>query len=82
MDWGLEKDSAGTRRSGPDSLSAGNVPVTAVILPDGEREETSLTPATLRAVEATLSPARLSRYLAAADGNLELALRLYIWNAR
>jgi hypothetical protein len=56
--------------------------VTAVILPDGEREETSLTPATLRAVEATLSPARLSRYLAAADGNLELALRLYIWNAR
>jgi hypothetical protein len=42
----------------------------------------SLTPATLRAVQTTLSPARLARYLPAAGGNADLALRLYLWNAR
>ena len=42
----------------------------------------SLMPATYTAVEATLSPARLGRYLPAAQGDRQLALRLYIWNAR
>ncbi len=42
----------------------------------------SCIPATYGAIEATLSPARLGRYLTAADGDKQLALRLYVWNAR
>lgn len=42
----------------------------------------SCLPATLNAIEATLSPARLARYLPEARGNKHLALRLYVWNAR
>ena len=39
-------------------------------------------PATYGAIETTLSPARLKRYLPAADFDKHLALRLYVWNAR
>jgi hypothetical protein len=42
----------------------------------------SLTPETFRAVTATLSEARLARYLPAADGDPRLAFELYLWNAR
>ena len=42
----------------------------------------SCIPATYDAVEATLSPARLARYLPAAKGDKHIALRLYVWNAR
>jgi hypothetical protein len=42
----------------------------------------SLLPAVLAAVEATMSPARLERYVTAAAGDRHLALRLYVWNAR
>jgi hypothetical protein len=42
----------------------------------------SLLPAVLTAVEATMSPARFERYVTAAAGDRNLALRLYVWNAR
>jgi hypothetical protein len=42
----------------------------------------SCVPATLTAIEATISPARLARYLPEAKGNKHLAIRLYVWNAR
>lgn len=42
----------------------------------------SCIPETYSAIERTLSPARLARYLPAASGDKHLALRLYIWNAR
>lgn len=42
----------------------------------------SCLPATFDAIEATLSPARLARYSPAAKGDKQLALRLYVWNAR
>lgn len=42
----------------------------------------SCLPITFAAIEKTLSPARLARYLPAALGDKHLALRLYIWNAR
>jgi hypothetical protein len=42
----------------------------------------SCIPATYDAIETTLSPARLGRYLPAAKGDKQLALRLYVWNAR
>jgi hypothetical protein len=42
----------------------------------------SCVPNTLNSIEATLSSARLSRYLHAAKGDKQLALRLYVWNAR
>ena len=42
----------------------------------------SCTPATLRAVEATLSREHLSPYLTAAKGDRHLALQFYVWNAR
>lgn len=42
----------------------------------------SCMPATYDAIESTLSPARLARYLPAAKGDKHLALRLYVWNAR
>lgn len=41
----------------------------------------SCTPAALQDIQRTLSPARLSRYLPAANGNLHHAMRLYVWNA-
>lgn len=37
-------------------------------------------PATYDAVERTLSPERLGRYLVAANGDKHLAFRLYVWN--
>lgn len=37
---------------------------------------------TYASIEATLSQPRLGRYLAAAKGDVHLALRLYVWNAR
>nr|WMC97385.1 hypothetical protein RAR13_01315 [Aminobacter aminovorans] len=37
---------------------------------------------TFDCIEKTLSPARLARYLPAANGDKHLALRLYVWNAR
>lgn len=39
-------------------------------------------PATYGAIEATLAPPRLARYLVAASGDKQKALRLYLWNAR
>src|SRR3546814_9403474 len=42
----------------------------------------SCLPDALSAIEATLAPARLARYLPEAKGDKHLALRLYIWNAR
>lgn len=42
----------------------------------------SLTTSTMQAVTHVLTPHRLGRYLAAANGDQHLALRLYIWNAR
>jgi hypothetical protein len=42
----------------------------------------SCTPAVLNEIETALSPARLGRYLNAAKGDRQLALRLYVWNAR
>lgn len=43
----------------------------------------SCVPATRAAIIKALSPARIGRYLPAAGGsNLDLALRLYIWNGR
>lgn len=42
----------------------------------------SCIPATYGAIETALSPARLGRYMTAAKGNKQLALRLYVWNAR
>jgi hypothetical protein len=42
----------------------------------------SLTPRALAAVEATLSEARLARFLPEAKGDKHLAIRLYVWNAR
>ncbi len=42
----------------------------------------SCVPNTFDCIEATLSPARLGRYLPAAKGDKHLALRLYVWNAR
>jgi hypothetical protein len=42
----------------------------------------SCVPDTLNAIERTLSPARLARYVSAAKGDRHLALRLYVWNAR
>lgn len=42
----------------------------------------SLLPGPLAAVQNTLSPARLGRYMPAAKGDPNLALRLYIWNIR
>ena len=42
----------------------------------------SLLPTPYAAVESTLSPARLARYLTAAKGDKHLALRLCVWNAR
>lgn len=37
---------------------------------------------TLDAIEATISPARLKRYIPTAKGDRQLALRLYLWNVR
>jgi hypothetical protein len=45
-------------------------------------QEFCLTPGTMLAVRATLSEARLGRYLLAAEGDADLALRLYVWNVR
>jgi hypothetical protein len=42
----------------------------------------SCVPDTFSAIQRTLSPARLARYLPAANGNKHLAFRLYVWNAR
>jgi hypothetical protein len=42
----------------------------------------SIMPTRLASIERTLSPARLGRYLPAANGDKQLALRLYLWNAR
>lgn len=42
----------------------------------------SCSPATYAAIAATLSQPRLDRYLNAAAGDRNLALRLYVWNAR
>src|SRR5437868_3775751 len=42
----------------------------------------SCVPGTFSAIEGSLSPARLGRYLNAAGGDKHLALRLYVWNAR
>ena len=41
----------------------------------------SLVPTTYSAVEAVLSPARLGRYLKAANADKHLAARLYFWNS-
>lgn len=40
----------------------------------------SCMPATLSSIEAAISPARLGRYMAAAQGDRNLALRLCVWN--
>jgi len=37
---------------------------------------------TLDAIEATISPARLKRYIPTAKGDPQFALRLYLWNVR
>jgi hypothetical protein len=42
----------------------------------------SCTPDTIAEIEQALSPARIARFLPAAKGDVHLALRLYIWNAR
>ena len=42
----------------------------------------SCTPQVLNAIETAISPARLRRYVIAASGDKQLALRLYVWNAR
>lgn len=42
----------------------------------------SCLPPVLAAIEATMSPARLARFMGAAKGDPQLALRLYIWNAQ
>lgn len=42
----------------------------------------SCVPSTYTQIEGTLSPARLKRYLPAANGDIHYALRLYVWNAR
>lgn len=42
----------------------------------------SLLPVPYAAVQKALSPARLGRYMPAANDDPHLALRLYIWNAR
>lgn len=42
----------------------------------------SCIPKTYGAIETTLAPARLARYLPASDNDKHLALRLYVWNAR
>ncbi len=42
----------------------------------------SCVPTTLNAIELTISPARLGRYLPAAKGDKHSAVRLYVWNAR
>jgi len=41
----------------------------------------SCVPAVFQSIEATLSKPRLSRYLPAANGFAQFALRLYLWNA-
>lgn len=42
----------------------------------------SCTPVTFNEIETAISPARLGRYLNAASGDKQRALRLYVWNAR
>lgn len=42
----------------------------------------SCLPGTYAAIERTFAPPRLARYLPAAGGDRNLALRLYVWNAR
>jgi len=42
----------------------------------------SLMPSVRAAIETTLSPQRLSRYLPAANGDASHAFRLYLWNIR
>lgn len=42
----------------------------------------SVIPTTLDQIEGSLSPARLERYLDATNGDKQLALRTYAWNAR
>jgi hypothetical protein len=42
----------------------------------------SCTPLTYSQLERSFSPARLGRYLAAANGDKHYALRLYVWNVR
>lgn len=42
----------------------------------------SCTPRTSWAIQTSLSPSRLKKYLAEAKGSLPLAIRLYIWNSR
>ena len=42
----------------------------------------SCTPSVLNEIETSISSARLERYLTAARGDRQLALRLYLWNAR
>ena len=42
----------------------------------------SCTPEAYAGIERSLSKARISRYLKAAEGDRNLALRYYIWNAR
>lgn len=42
----------------------------------------SCLPRVANAINATLSPARIGRYMPAAGGCQHLALRLYVWNAR
>ena len=41
----------------------------------------SCLPATYDGIEQTLSPGRVGRYMLAANGDKQLALRLYVWNA-
>jgi hypothetical protein len=41
----------------------------------------SLLPHVLDTIEKTMAPARLARYMGAAKGDKNRALRLYIWNA-
>jgi len=36
----------------------------------------------MASIQRTLSPARLGRYMPAAEGDVNMALRLYIWNIR
>ncbi len=42
----------------------------------------SCVPSVMQSIEQSLSIARLARYLPAAGGDRQLALRLYIWNSR
>lgn len=42
----------------------------------------SCTPTTAKAVQASLSASRLRKYLNAANGDLPLAIRLYVWNTQ